>query len=108
MHVSLQIFSTTFNRTACRSRRGRIISAPNSMLLLLLREIVERTGILSWMAERLVTQFKHDELSAGAFDADEPAAARQGGWCDQDDADRLGDHQKHLPRAGGQLGTAIL
>ena len=51
MGETLPIFSTTFNRSAQIEARADHLSADTGALLL--REIMERTGIIEWMTERL-------------------------------------------------------
>ena len=52
MGETLTIFSTTFNRCAQIEARADHLSADSGALLL--REIMERTGIVEWMTEWLI------------------------------------------------------
>ena len=52
MGETLPIFSTTFNGSAQVEARAEHLSADSGALLL--REIMERTGIVEWMDERLL------------------------------------------------------
>ena len=88
MGETLPIFSTTFNRSAQIEARADHLSADTGALLL--REIMERTGIIEWMTERLLDPRNPHLITYPLADLLRTSLLMLGqGWRDQDDADRL-------------------
>ena len=82
------IFSTTFNRCVQVEARADHLSADTGALLL--REIMERTGIVEWMTGRLVDPRDPNTITYPLADLLRTNLLLLGqGWRDQDDADRL-------------------
>ena len=85
---TLPIFSTTFNRCVQVEARADHLSADTGALLL--REIMERTGIVGWMIERLVDPRDPNTITYPLADLLRTNLLLLGqGSRDQDDADRL-------------------
>ena len=90
MGETLPIFSTTFNRCVQVEARADHLSADSGALLL--REIMERTGIVEWMTGRLVDPRDPNTITYPLADLLRTNLLLLGqGWRDQDDADRLRD-----------------
>ena len=107
MGETLPVFSTTFNRSAQIEARADHLSADTGALLL--REIMERTGIIEWMTERLVDPRNPHLITYPLADLLRTSLLMLGqGWRDQDDADRL-RHDPSLRVANdSRRGTASL
>ena len=88
MGETLPIFSTTFNGSVQVEARADHLSADSGALLL--REIMERTGIVDWMDERLLDPRNPLLITYPLADLLRTSLLLLGqGWRDQDDADRL-------------------
>ena len=88
MGETLPIFSTTFNGSVQVEARADHLSADSGALLL--REIMERTGIVDWMDERLLDPRNPLLITYPLGDLLRTSLLLLGqGWRDQDDADRL-------------------
>ena len=88
MGETLPIFSTTFNGSVQVEARADHLSADTGALLL--REIMERTGIVEWMDERLLDPRNPLLITYPLADLLRTSLLLLGqGWRDQDDADRL-------------------
>ena len=74
---------------------------------LLLREIMERTGIVEWMTERLVDPRNPHTVSYPLADLLQTNLLLLGqGWRDQDDAERLRDDPSFCVATDSHRGTA--
>ena len=114
MGGTLPIFSTTFNRCVQVQSRADHLSSDTGALLL--RGIMERTGIVEWMTERLVDPRNPHTVSYPLADLLQTNLLLLGqGWRDQDDAERLRDEllRRHrqsprhrLPGAGPRAALA--
>ena len=88
MGETLPIFSTTFNGSVQVEARADHLSADTGALLL--REIMQRTGIVDWMDERLLDPRNPVLITYPLADLLRTNLLLLGqGWRDQDDADRL-------------------
>ena len=88
MGETLPIFSTTFNGSVQVEARADHLSADTGALVL--REIMERTGIVDWMDERLLDPRNPLLITYPLADLLRTSLLLLGqGWRDQDDADRL-------------------
>ena len=106
MGETLPIFSTTFNRTVQVEALADHFSADSGALLL--RKIMERTGIVEWMAERLVDARSPHMVTyplAGLLRANLLPGQ---GWRDQDDEDRLRHDPSPCVTNDTRRGTAAL
>ena len=107
MGETLPIFSTTFNRCVQVEARADHLSADTGALLL--REIMERTGIVEWMTERLVDPRNPHTVSYPLADLLRTNLLLLGqGWRDQDDADRLRDDPSLRVANDTRRGTGCL
>ena len=89
MGETLLIFLTTFNRCVQVEARADHLSADSGVLLL--REIMELTGIVEYMSERLVdSRSSHmiKTISWPIYCAPTRCCSAKG-WRNQDDTDRL-------------------
>ncbi len=107
MGETLRIFSTTFNRCAQIEARADHLSADTGALLL--REIMERTGIIEWMTERLLDPRNPHLITYPLADLLRTSLLMLGqGWRDQDDADRLRHDPSFRVANDSRRGTAAL
>ena len=107
MGETLPIFSTTFNRCVQVEARADHLSADSGALLL--REIMERTGIVEWMTGRLVDPRDPNTITYPLADLLRTNLLLLGqGWRDQDDADRLRDDPSFRVANDSRRGTACL
>ena len=107
MGETLPIFSTTFNRCVQVEARADHLSADTGALLL--REIMERTGIVEWMTGRLVDPRDPNTITYPLADLLRTNLLLLGqGWRDQDDADRLRDDPSFRVANDSHRGTACL
>ena len=107
MGETLPIFSTTFNRSAQIEARADHLSADTGALLL--REIMERTGIVEWMTERLVDPRNPHLITYPLADLLRTSLLLLGqGWRDQDDADRLRHDPSFRVANDSRRGTGAL
>ena len=107
MGETLPIFSTTFNRCVQVEARADHLSADTGALLL--REIMERTGIVEWMTGRLVDPRDPNTITYPLADLLRTNLLLLGqGWRDQDDADRLRDDPSFRVASDSRRGTACL
>ena len=107
MGETLPIFSTTFNRSAQIEARADHLSADTGALLL--REIMERTGIVEWMTERLVDPRNPHLITYPLADLLRTNLLMLGqGWRDQYDADRLRHDPSFRVANDSRRGTAAL
>ena len=107
MGETLRIFSSTFNRSVQIEARADHLSADTGAVLL--REIMERSGIVEWMTERVTDARDPNTITYPLADVLRTSVLQLGqGWGDQDDADRL----RHDPSLGvandSRRGTAAL
>ena len=87
--------------------RGDHLSSDTGALLL--REIMERTGIVEWMTERLVDPRNPHTVSYPLADLLQTSLLLLGqGWRDQDDAERLRDDPSFCVATDSRRGTASL
>ena len=115
MGETLPIFSTTFNGSVQVEARAEHLSADSGALLL--REIMERTGIVDWMDERLLDPRNPLLTTYPLADLVRTSLLLLGqGWRDQDDADRLrhdpsfrvaNDTRRGTCRAGARQRAAL-
>lgn len=107
MGETLPIFSTTFNGSAQVEARAEHLSADSGALLL--REIMERTGIVEWMDERLLDPRNPQLITYPLADLLRTSLLLLGqGWRDQDDADRLRHDPSFRVANDTRRGTASL
>ena len=107
MGETLPIFSTSFNRCAQIEARADHLSADTGALLL--REIMERTGIIEWMTERLIDPRNPHMITYPLADLLRTSLLLLGqGWRDQDDADRLRHDPSFRVANDSRRGTAAL
>ncbi len=107
MGETLPIFSTTFNRSVQVEARADHLSADSGALLL--REILERTGIVEWMTERLIDPRDPNAITYPLADLLRTSLLLLGqGWRDQDDADRLRHDPSFRVANDTRRGTAAL
>ena len=107
MGETLPIFSTTFNRCAQIEARADHLSADTGALLV--REIMERTGIVEWMTERLIDARNPHLITYPLADLLRTSLLLLGqGWRDQDDADRLRHDPSFRVANDSRRGTASL
>ena len=107
MGETLPIFSTTFNRCVQVEARADHLSADSGALLL--REIMERTGIVEWMTGRLVDPRDPNTITYPLADLLRTNLLLLGqGWRDQDDADRLRHDPSFRVANDSRRGTACL
>ena len=107
MGGTLPIFSTTFNRCVQVQSRADHLSSDTGALLL--RGIMERTGIVEWMTERLVDPRNPHTVSYPLADLLQTNLLLLGqGWRDQDDAERLRDDPSFCVATDSRRGTASL
>ena len=107
MGETLPIFSTTFNRCVQVEARADHLSADTGALLL--REIMERTGIVGWMTGRLVDPRDPNTITYPLADLLRTNLLLLGqGWRDQDDADRLRDDPSFRVANDSRRSTACL
>ena len=86
MDEPLPIFSTIFNRCVQVESRADHLSADTGALLL--REVMERTGIVGWMTERRVDPRDPNTITYPLADLLRTNLLLLGqGWRDQDGAD---------------------
>ncbi|MDE0332834.1 MAG: transposase, partial [Nitrospinae bacterium] len=107
MGETLPIFSTTFNGSVQVEARADHLSADSGALLL--REILERTGIVEWMTRRLVDPRDPNTITYPLADLLRTSVLLLGqGWRDQDDADRLRHDPSFRVANDTRRGTAAL
>ena len=107
MGETLPIFSTTFNGSVQVEARADHLSADSGALLL--REIMERTGIVDWMDERLLDPRNPLLITYPLADLLRTSLLLLGqGWRDQDDADRLRHDPSFRVANDTRRGTALL
>ena len=107
MGETLPIFSTTFNRSVQIEAREDHLSADTGAVLL--REIMERTGIVEWMTERLLDPRDANTITYPLADLLRTNLLLLGqGWRDQDDADRLRHDPSFRLASDSRRGTAAL
>ena len=107
MGETLPIFSTTFNRCAQIEARADHLSADTGALLV--REIMERTGIVEWMTERLIDARNPHLITYPLADLLRTNLLLLGqGWRDQDDTDRLRHDPSFRVANDSRRGTASL
>ena len=107
MGETLPIFSTTFNGSVQIEARAEHLSADSGALLL--REIMERTGIVDWLDERLLDLRKPPLITYPLADLLRTSLLLFGqGWRDQDDADRLRHDPSFRVANDTRRGTAAL
>ncbi len=107
MGETLPIFSTTFNGSVQVEARAEHLSADSGALLL--REIMERTGIVEWMDERLLDPRNPLLITYPLADVLRTSLLLLGqGWRDQDDADRLRHDPSFRVANDTRRGTASL
>ena len=100
-------FSTTFNRSVQIEAREDHLSADTGAVLL--REIMERTGIVEWMTERLLDPRDANTITYPLADLLRTNLLLLGqGWRDQDDADRLRHDPSFRVANDSRRGTAAL
>ena len=88
------------------SRADRLSSDTGALLL---REIMERTGIVEWMTERLVDPRNPHTVSYPLADLLQTSLLLLGqGWRDQGDAERLRDDPSFCVATDSRRGTASL
>ena len=107
MGDTLPIFSTTFNGSVQVEAREDHLSADTGAVLL--REIMERTGIIGWMIERLIDPRDPHTITYPLADLLRTSLLLLGqGWRDQDDAERLRDDPSFRLANDSRRGTAAL
>ena len=107
MGETLPIFSTTFNRCVQVEARADHLSADSGALLL--REIMQRTGIVGCMTGRVVDPRDANTITYPLGDLLRTNLLLLGqGWRDQDDADRLRDDPSFRVANDSRRGTACL
>ena len=107
MGETLPIFSTSFNRCVQVEARADHLSADSGALLL--GEIMEQTGIVEWMTERLVDPRDSNTITYPLADLLRTNLLLLGqGWCDQDDADRLRHDPSFRVANDSRRGTGCL
>ena len=103
----VKLFSTTFNCCVQVEARADHLSADSGALLL--REIMERTGIVEWMTGRLVDPRDPNTITYPLADLLRTNLLLLGqGWREQDDADRLRDDPSFRVANDSRRGTACL
>ena len=97
MGETLPIFSTTFNGSVQVEARADHLSADSGALLL--REVMERTGIVDWMDERLLDPRNPLLITYPLADLVRTSLLLLGqGWRDQDHLRSVtGDSSKIVP-----------
>ena len=107
MGETLPILSTTFNRCVQVEARTDHLSADTGALLL--REIMDRTGIVEWMSERLVDPREANTITYPLGDLLRTNLLLLGqGWRDQNDAERLRKDPSFRVANDSRRGNAVL
>ncbi len=107
MSETLSLFRSSFNKSLrIESRPERLTGEPGAVLL---REIMERTGIIEWLVERVFDPRNPDKITYPLADLLRTALLLLGqGWRDQDDADALRHDAGLRLAASGARGTTPL
>ncbi len=107
MGETLSLFRSSFNKSLrIESRPERLTGEPGAVVL---REIMERTRIIEWLAERLHDPRKGDRVTYPLADLLRTVLLLLGpGWHDQDDADALRYDAGLRLAASGSRGTTAL
>ncbi len=107
MGETLSLFTTSFNRSlAVEARPDRLSRDAGAVLL---REFLERTGLIAWLAERLADPRQLSLVTYTLADLLRTMLILFGqGWRDQDDADALRFDPALRLAATGQRGTTPL
>lgn len=107
MGETLSLFTTSFNRSLAVEARPERLSRDAGAVLL--REILERTGIIAWLAERLADPRQPSLVTYTLADLLRTALILFGqGWRDQNDADALRFDPALRLAVTGQRGTTPL
>jgi hypothetical protein len=88
MGETLALFTTTFNRSLrIESRPERLTAEPGAVLL---RELLERSGILDWLTRRITDARRPEAITYPMAELLRTSVLLLAqGWRDQDDADAL-------------------
>jgi hypothetical protein len=107
MGETLPLFTTTFNRSlSIETRPERLTGDAGAVVL---REILERSGIVAWLVERLADSRRPDLVTYRLGDLLRTVLVLFGqGWRDQDDADALRFDPALRLAAAGERGTTPL
>jgi hypothetical protein len=107
MGETLSLFTTSFNRSLAVEARPERLSRDAGAVLL--REILERTGIVAWLTERLADPRQPGLVTYTLADLLRTVLILFGqGWRDQNDADALRFDPALRLAATGQRGTTPL
>ena len=107
MGETLSLFTTSFNRSLAVEARPERLSRDAGAVLL--REILERTGIVAWLIERLADPRHPSLVTYTLADLLRTVLVLFGqGWRDQNDADALRFDPALRLAATGQRGTTPL
>jgi len=107
MGETLPLFTTTFNRGLAIESRAEHLTGDGGTVVQ--RELLERSGIISWMVDRLEDPRRPEFVTYPLADLLRTVLVLLGqGWRDQDDADALRHDPAFRLAASSRRGTASL
>lgn len=107
MGETLPLFTTSFNRGLAIESRAEHLTGDGGTVVQ--REFLERSGIVSWMVERLEDPRRPEFVTYPLADLVRTVLVLLGqGWRDQDDADALRHDPAFRLAASSRRGTASL